>query len=85
MEKNYVAVGELPTITGRVMNACAQDENQGINSDGVFSSFSAGGAGRPSHSTYDAKADSVKMNFGSNIMHNNISPCMAVHIWKRTA
>ena len=83
--KHQLTVGELPTITGRIMNACAQDENQGIDGDGVFSSFGAGGAGRPSNSTYDAKADSVKMNFGSNIMHNNISPCMAVHIWKRTA
>ena len=80
-----VTVGEMPNITGRIMNACAQDKDQGINGDGVFSSFSAGGAGRPSDTTYDAKADSVKLDFGSNIMHNNISPCMAMYIWKRKA
>lgn len=65
------------------MNACAQDKNVGIEGDGVFSSFSAGDSGRPSSVTYDAKADSVKLNFGSNIMHNNISPCVAVYIWTR--
>lgn len=80
-----LSVGELPTITGRIMNACAQDENQGIDGDGVFSSFSAGGSGRPSNSTYDAKADSVELNFGSNMMHNNTSPCVAAYLWKRTA
>lgn len=63
----------------------AQDNNVGVSATGVFSSYSAGAAGRPSASTYDAKADSVKLNFGSNIMHNNISPCMPVYIWKRTA
>ena len=85
MAPDGLTVGELPNITGRIMNACAQDKDMGIDGDGVFSSFSAGGSGRPSDSTYDAKADSVKLNFGSNIMHNNISPCMPVYIWKRTA
>ena len=80
-----MTVGELPAITGRIMNACAQDNNMGINCDGVFSSFSAGSSGRPSSSTYDAKADSVELNFGSNIIHNNIQPSMAAYIWKRTA
>ena len=80
--KHQLSVGELPNITGRIMDACAQEQSQGIECDGVFSSFSSG---RPSSVTYDAKADSVKLNFGSNIMHNNISPCMPVYIWKRTA
>ena len=82
MAPNGMTVGELPNITGRIMDACAQEQSQGIECDGVFSSFSSG---RPSSVTYDAKADSVKLNFGSNIMHNNISPCMPVYIWKRTA
>lgn len=67
------------------MNACAQDKYMGIEGDGVFSSFSAGGSGRPSSVTYDAKADSVNLNFGSNIMHNNISPCVAAYMWERKA
>ena len=65
------------------MNACAQDKSWGIDCDGVFSLFSSGSSGRPSNITYDAKADSVELNFGSNIMHNNISPCVAVYIWTR--
>ena len=56
-----VTVGELPAITGRIMNACAQDKDMGIEGDDVFSSFSAGGSGRPSSSTYDAKADSDRV------------------------
>ena len=81
--KHQITVGELPNITGRIMDACAQEQSQGIECDGVFSSFSSGSSGRPSSVTYDAKADSVELNFGSNIMHNNISPCVAVYIWTR--
>ncbi len=85
LEAYCLAVGELPNITGRIMDACAQEQSQGIESDGVFSSFSSGSSGRPSSVTYDAKADSVELNFGSNIMHNNISPCVAAYLWERTA
>ena len=80
-----MTVGELPNITGRVMNMCAQDKDMGVEGDGVFSSFSAGGSGRPSASTYDAHADSVKLTFGENMAHNNIPASIAVYIWHRTA
>jgi hypothetical protein len=80
-----VTVGELPNIVGRIMNICAQDKNVGVSSDGVFSSFSNGSAGRPSASTYDAKADSVNLNFGDDKYHNNVSACIAAYVWQRTA
>ena len=85
METYCIAVGELPNIVGRIMNICAQDKNVGVNSDGVFSSFSRGSAGRPSASTYDAKDDSVNLNFGDDKYHNNVSACIAAYVWQRTA
>ena len=85
METYCLAVGELPNIVGSIMNICAQNKNVGVSSDGVFSSFSSGGAGRPSASTYDAKADSVKLNFGDDKYHNNVSACIAAYVWQRTA
>ena len=80
-----MTVGELPNITGTIANISAQNEDAGVSATGVFSSYSEGAAGRPSSVAYDAKADSVKLNFGSNIMHNNISPCVAAHMWERKA
>ena len=78
-----LAVGELPNIRGTIANISAQDENVGVSATGVFSSYSAGAAGRPETSKYDAKADSVELVFGSDQYHSNVSPAIAAYCWHR--
>lgn len=83
MASYRIAVGELPNIRGTIANMSAQDENVGVSATGVFSSYSAGAAGRPETSHYDAKADSVELVFGSDQYHSNVSPGIAVYCWRR--
>ena len=78
-----MTVGELPNIRGTIANMSAQDKNVGVSATGVFASYSAGAAGRPGTSTYDAKADSVELAFGSDQYHSNVSPAIAAYCWHR--
>lgn len=81
--QNCIAVGELPNIEGTISNMSAQDNNVGVSATGVFSSYSAGAAGRPETSKYDAKADAVELVFGSDQYHSNISPAIVAYCWHR--
>lgn len=62
----------------------AQNSDNGISGDGVFTSFLSGSSLHPTSGT-SPKYDSIKMSFGSNLYHNNIAPAIASYIWKRTA
>lgn len=64
---------------------CAQNNETGVYSSGVFSSYKSGACVRPGTPTYDAKYDSVALSFGNDIPHNNMQPYSVVYIFKRTA
>lgn len=82
--KHQLTVGELPNITGNIYDMAAQNSDNGISGDGVFTPFLAGSSLHPTSGT-SPKYDSIKMSFGSNLYHNNIAPAIAAYVWQRTA
>lgn len=69
LEKNCLAVGELP-YTELGTTYVYGDSNQIV---GLLN-----GLGDGSHLTFRGFA------FGGDKYHNNVSPCIAAYVWKRT-
>lgn len=77
---------ELPKITGDIWNVAVQDSGISIlGTSGVFSPLKRNeghGAGTTvSNNGYDG----FSMSFGDNKPHNNMSPYIAVYMFRRTA
>lgn len=84
MAPNGMTVGELPNITGAAWNFPRQNKSQQISTSGVFSNRkSAEGQGYATEST-SSDYDGITMSFGNGEYHNNIPPCVACYLWKRT-
>ena len=79
-----IAVDELPKVEGSIRNMAAQNSDDGIVCDGVFSSWLDGSSLHPTSGT-SPKYDSAKMQFGGNKVHNNIQPSYSCYMWRRVS
>lgn len=83
LEKNSIAVGELPNINGEF--GCAVPDNHTKYTSGVFVGTDFGSfTGSVMHGGTDGTVYGFYMNFGNNKRHNNVSPCLGAYIWQRT-
>lgn len=85
MESSRITADELPKISGEITDMCAQNENTGVNANGVFTSFKSGGCARASSVAWDAHYDSVRLLVGDDKAHNNLQPYQTVYIFMRSA
>lgn len=79
--QNCLAVGELPEVSGSVENYLIWGKNQAES--GVLHS-SVTGTKFPSVATENVRGAMISISFGGDQYHNNVSPCIAAYVWKRT-
>ena len=84
LEKNSIAVGELPEIEGSF--GCAVPSYHAEFADGVFHGMDFGdkSGSITNGSDRNGIVYGYRIEFGSNQYHNNTSPCVSAYIWRRT-
>lgn len=85
LEKNCLAVGELPEIEGTF--GCATPNYHTTFVDGVFSGIKFDGRTGTivSGSQYTGNIYGYRIEFVGNQYHNNTAPCVSCFCWRRTA
>lgn len=85
LEKNSIAVGELPKIEGAF--GCAVPAYHATFANGVFHGMDFGDKSGAVTNGPDRNGVvyGYSINFGNNQRHNNVSPCLAVYLWERKA
>lgn len=73
---------ELPKISGSVSSLIRW--NTGKTQSGVLKAVE-GTSKFPSTQTENASNSTVSIEFGENVAHENLSPCVAAYGWRRTA
>lgn len=76
---------ELPHIHGEVLDFARQDPNQKLTTKGVFSSPASIENVSFGSNPQSRQGDGFIMDFGKDVPHNNLSPCVAAYVWRRTA
>lgn len=83
LEKNSIAVGELPKIKGTF--GCSVPTYHVNFANGVFAGTDFG-----TNQSNIAPAGDVstvygyRLSFGDNQRHNNVAPCVSAYLWQRT-
>lgn len=76
---------ELPHIRGDVLDFARQDPNQKLTTHGVFSAPASIENVSFGSNPQSGQGDGFVMDFGKDVPHNNLSPCVAAYVWRRTA
>ena len=76
---------ELPHIRGDVLDFARQDPNQKLTTHGVFSAPAFIEKVSFGSNPQSGQGDGFVMDFGKDVPHNNLSPCVAAYVWRRTA
>lgn len=76
---------ELPHIRGDVLDFARQDPNQKLTTHGVFSAPASIEKVSFGSNPQSGQGDGFVMDFGKDVPHNNLSPCVAAYVWRRTA
>ena len=76
---------ELPHIRGEVLDFARQDPNQKLTTHGVFSAPASIEKVSFGSNPQSGQGDGFVMDFGKDVPHNNLSPCVAAYVWRRTA
>ena len=79
--KHKLSNRELPKVSGSVEKYLIW--GNGRKETGVLHS-SVGSTRFPSGSTENAYDSKISISFGGDQYHNNVSPCIAAYMWKRT-
>jgi len=77
-----VSTDELPKISGSVAYLAMSIFNQAQS--GVLKA-SINGAKYPSAASENLQGATLSIEFGKDVPHENLSPCMAAYGWRRTA
>lgn len=80
--KHPLTTDELPKISGSVSSLLRW--NTGKTQSGVLKAVE-GTSKFPSTQTENASNSTVSIEFGNNVAHENLSPCLAAYGWRRTA
>lgn len=83
--KHQLTTDELPHIRGDVLDFARQDPNQKLTTHGVFSAPASIENVSFGSNTQSGQGDGFTMDFGKDVPHNNLSPCVAAYGWRRTA
>uniref|UniRef100_UPI003AEFF352 phage baseplate protein n=1 Tax=Dysosmobacter sp. TaxID=2591382 RepID=UPI003AEFF352 len=76
---------ELPHIRGDVLDFARQGPNQKLTTHGVFSAPASIENVSFGSNPQSGQGDGFVMDFGKDVPHNNLSPCVAAYVWRRTA
>lgn len=76
---------ELPHIRGDVLDFARQDPKQKLTTHGVFSAPASIENVSFGSNPQSGQGDGFVMDFGKDVLHNNLSPCVAAYVWRRTA
>jgi len=76
---------ELPHIHGDVLNFARQDPKQKLTTHGVFSAPASIENVSFGSNSQSSQGDGFVMDFGKDVPHENLSPCVAAYGWRRTA
>lgn len=79
--KHRLSNRELPKVSGSVEKYLIWGNSR--KETGVLHS-SVGSTRFPSASTENAYDSKISISFGGDQYHNNVSPCIAAYVWKRT-
>lgn len=80
--KHPLTTDELPKISGSVSSLLRW--NTGKTQSGVLKAVE-GTSKFPSSTSENASNSTVSIEFGKNVAHENLSPCVAAYGWRRTA
>ena len=83
--KHQLTTDELPHIRGEVLDFARQDPNQKLTTHGVFSAPASIENVSFGSNPQSGQGDGFVMDFGKDVPHNNLSPCVAAYVWRRTA
>ena len=83
--KHKLTTDELPHIRGDVLDFARQDPNQKLTTHGVFSAPASIENVSFGSNPQSGQGDGFVMDFGKDVPHNNLSPCVAAYGWRRTA
>lgn len=83
--KHQLTTDELPHIRGEVLDFARQDPNQKLTARGVFSAPASIENVSFGSNPQSGQGDGFVMDFGKDVPHNNLSPCVAAYVWRRTA
>jgi hypothetical protein len=83
--KHQLTTDELPHIRGDVLDFARQTPNQKLTTHGVFSAPASIENVSFGSNTQSGQGDGFIMDFGKDVPHNNLSPCVAAYGWRRTA
>lgn len=76
---------ELPHIHGTVSDIARQSADQKLSASGVFSAPAyVEGVSFGTNFTSN-QGDGFVLDFGKDVPHENLSPCVAAYGWRRTA
>lgn len=80
--KHPLTTDELPKISGSVSSLIRWNTDK--TQSGVLKAVE-GTSKFPSTQTENASNSTVSIEFGGNVAHENLSPCLAAYGWRRTA
>lgn len=83
--KHQLTTDELPNIHGSVLDFARQDPNQKLTTNGVFSAPASIENVSFGSNIQSSQGDGFVMDFGKDVPHENLSPCVAAYGWRRTA
>ena len=84
-EREFVTTDELPHIHGDVLDFAKQDPGQKLTTHGVFSAPASIENVSFGSNSRSGQGDGFVMDFGKDVPHNTLSPCVAAYVWRRTA
>ena len=83
--KHQLTTDELPHIHGTVSDIARQSPDQNLSTSGVFSAPAyIEGVSFGTNFTSN-QGDGFVLDFGKDVPHENLSPCVAAYGWRRTA
>lgn len=83
--KHQLTTDELPHIHGDVLDFARQNPEQKLTTHGVFSAPASIDNVTFGSNPQREQGDGFVMDFGKDVPHNNLSPCVAAYGWRRTA
>lgn len=83
--KHKLTTDELPHIHGTVSDIARQSADQKISTSGVFSAPVAVEGVTFGTNFTSNQGDGFVLDFGKDVAHENLSPCLAAYGWRRTA
>jgi hypothetical protein len=79
---SQVSTDELPKISGSVSSLIRWNTDK--TQSGVLNAVE-GTSKFPSTQSENTSNSTVSIEFGKNVAHENLSPCVAAYVWRRTA